>query len=65
MQFCLWKILPTKNSFRNIWSNVYTYQKNLALNNLQSLIYHKIQPTNQPTWNSEFLEVKNCFAFVN
>ena len=31
------------------WSNVYTYRQNLALNNLQRLIRHKTQPTNQPT----------------
>ena len=28
---------------------IYIYQQDLALNNLQGLICHKTQPTNQPT----------------
>ena len=36
-------------SFRNLRLNVNTYKQNLALNNLQGLICHKTQPTNQPT----------------
>ena len=47
MKSCLWKILPTRYSFRNVWLNVYTHRQNLALNNLQRLICHKIQTTNQ------------------
>ena len=43
---CSEKILSTKYSFRNLWLNVYTYRQNLALNNLQRLIRHKTQTTN-------------------
>ena len=31
------------------WICTYIYRQNLALNDLQMLIYHKMQPTNQPT----------------
>ena len=41
-----YKILPTKYSFRNLRLNVYTYRQNLALNNLQRLIRHKTETTN-------------------
>ena len=47
MKSCLWKILPSLYSSRNLWLNVYTFRQNLALNNLQRLIRHKIQSTNQ------------------
>ena len=42
-------LLIQKYYLRNLWLNVYTYKKNFQLNNLKRLIYHKIQPTNQPT----------------
>ena len=42
---CLYKILPTKYS---LLKGIYIYRQNLALNNLQRLIRHKTQPTNQP-----------------
>ena len=47
MKSCLSKILPTKYSFRNLRMNVYTHKQNWVLNNLQRLICHKTQTTEQ------------------
>ena len=63
MKSCSYKIIPTKYSFRNLWLNVYTYRQNLALNNLQRLICHKTQITNQtnymhkPVWTRDVANV--------
>ena len=36
----------------------------LALNNLQRLTCHKIQPTNQPTWGTFIIFSRANFKFV-
>ena len=44
------KMLPTNYSFTNhehAHARIYNYKHDLALNNLQWLICHKTQPTNQ------------------
>ena len=40
------KMFPTNYPFTNHISRIYTYKQDLALNNQQGLICHKIQPTN-------------------
>ena len=46
--------------FTNHVYSIYMYKQDWALNNLQGLICHKTQPTNQPLFDFNFTK-----AFVN
>ena len=48
MSTCLFDMLPTKYSFLKFIYLMYMHKQDLALNNLQLLICHKIQTTKQP-----------------
>ena len=52
MRSVLFKMLPTNYLFTNhiyIYIYIYIYEQDLILSNLQELICHKTQPTNQTT----------------
>ena len=50
MSFVLFKILPKTILLHIIYIfNIFMEKQDLAVNELQGLICHKIQPTNQPT----------------
>ena len=58
----LFKMLPTNHLFTNHIYLIFMHKEDLALNNLQWLICHKTQPTNQPF---PLHLKKNFFLFYN
>ena len=69
--------MPKKKTLRHIKKsypqNVFTnyifnmYKQDLALNNLQGLICHQIQPTNQPTWRQAgyyWLSIMTWYLYI-